>query len=199
MTHTGPQRSCLGCREVKEKGELLRFVLAPDRTLVPDLRSRLPGRGGYTCFKRSCLDAALAKKGFSRAFKGEVNSGFPGELAALVASRMEERIGGYLALACKAGQVASGGESVIDAMTKGSPGIVLIAEDISPDIGRKLTGLALRLGLDHFSLFDKEKLGALVGKGLRSAVVVERGGFSKALSNEMEKYRNFFEGGTRAT
>jgi len=194
-----PQRSCLGCREVKDKQELLRFVLAPDRTLVPDLRGKLPGRGAYTCLRKSCLAAAVMKKGFARAFRGEARSGAPDELIALVAARMVERIGGYLALASKAGKVASGGESVIEALTRRSPGIVCVATDISTDIGQKVTGLAARLGVDHFSLFDKEQLGALIGKGPRSAVVVELGGFSEALKNEMNKYRNFFEGGTHAT
>ena len=198
-TRKEPQRSCLGCREVKDKKELLRFVLAPDRTLVPDLRGKLPGRGAYTCLRKSCLAKAATRKCFARAFKGEVLSGTADELIALVAARMEERIGGYLALANKAGKVVSGGESVIEALTRRSPGIVCVATDISPDIGQKITGLATRLGVEHFSLFDKERLGALIGKGLRSAVVVEQGGFSEALKNEMEKYRNFFEGGTHAT
>jgi predicted RNA-binding protein YlxR (DUF448 family)/ribosomal protein L30E len=199
MARDEPQRSCLGCREVRDKKELLRFVLAPDRTLVPDLQGKLPGRGAYTCFRKSCLTAALAKKGFARSFKGEVRCGAPGELVDFVAARLVERIGGYLALSSKAGKAVSGGESVIDALTKRSPGVICIAADVSPDIGQKLTGLAERAGVDCFFLLDKERLGALIGKGLRSAVVVERGGFSEALKNEMVKYRNFFEGGTHAT
>src|SRR5512140_2039442 len=110
-----PQRSCLGCREVRDKGDLLRFVLTPDRTLVPDLRGKLPGRGAYTCFKSSCLAAALSRKGFARSFTGEVRTGSPGELQALVTSQMAERIAGYLSLAAKAGKTASGGESVTEA------------------------------------------------------------------------------------
>jgi uncharacterized protein len=199
MAREEPQRSCLGCREVKDKKELLRFVLSPERALVPDIQGKLPGRGAYTCFRRSCLAVAVAKKQFARSFKGEVRCGSPDELIAAVAARMVERIGGYLALANKAGKVASGGESVIEALTRKSPGIVCVATDISPDIGEKVIKLADRLGVDHFSLFDKDRLGALVGKGLRSSLVVEQGGFSEALKREMEKYRNFFEGGTDAT
>jgi predicted RNA-binding protein YlxR (DUF448 family)/ribosomal protein L7Ae-like RNA K-turn-binding protein len=199
MARTEPQRSCLGCREVKEKKALLRFVLAPDGTLVPDLAGKLPGRGAYTCFRKSCLMSALAKKGFARSFKGAVLSGEPGALVDFVAAGMVERIAGYLSLANKAGKVVSGGENVLDALRNGSPGVIFIATDISPDIGQKLSGLAERSGADIYSLFDKDRLGALLGKEMRSAVVVEQGGFSRALGNEMEKYRIFIEGGTDAT
>ena len=199
MAGNDPQRSCLGCRAVKDKKELLRFVLAPDRTLVPDLAGKLPGRGAYTCFLKSCLMSALAKKGFARSFKGEVLAGAPGALVDFVAAGMVERIAGYLSLANKAGKVVSGGESVLDTLRNGSPGVIFIATDISPDIGQKLSGLAERAGVKVFSLFDKDRLGALLGKEMRSAVVIEQGGFSKALGNEMEKYRIFFEGGTDAT
>lgn len=199
MAKNEPQRSCLGCREVKDKKDLLRFVLSPDRSLVPDIQGKLPGRGAYTCLRKSCLSAAVAKNRFARAFGGEVRAGSCDELTVSIGERLMERIGGYLALANKAGKVASGGESVFDALTKRTPGIVCLATDISPDIGQKIIGLAKRLGLDHFSLFDKEKLGSLLGKGPRSALVVEQGGFSEALTRECDRYRNFFEGGMHAT
>lgn len=199
MPRNEPQRSCLSCRTVKEKKELLRFVLAPDRTLVPDLQARLPGRGAYTCLKKSCLREAAAKKQFARSFRGEVRSGAPDELISLVAARMEERIAAYLALANKAGKVVSGGDIVAELLKRQTPGIICIASDISVDIGEKLAHLAGRAGVEQFALFDKERLGALIGKGLRSVVAVERGGFSETIKKELERYRNFFEGGTDAT
>ncbi|HEY6874090.1 MAG TPA: DUF448 domain-containing protein [Geobacteraceae bacterium] len=199
MPRSVPQRSCLGCRRVADKGDLLRFVLAPDRSLVPDLREKLPGRGAYTCQKKSCLRAAVAKKQFARSFKGEVRCGTPDELVSLVAALMEERIAAYLALANKAGKVVSGGDTVVELLAKRSPGIICIASDISPDMGEKVAYLAARAGVEHFSLFDKERLGALIGKELRSVVAVECGGFSETIKKELERYRNFFEGGTDAT
>src|ERR1039458_332497 len=124
MARNEPQRSCLGCRAVKDKKDLLRFVLAPDMTLVPDLQAKLPGRGAYTCLKRSCLLDAAVRKQFSRTFKGEVRFGSSDELASLVASLMVERIAGYLALANKAGQAVSGGDAVADRLGGGMAGII---------------------------------------------------------------------------
>jgi predicted RNA-binding protein YlxR (DUF448 family)/ribosomal protein L30E len=195
MSGNEPQRSCIYCRTVKNKGELLRFVLSPDRILVPDLQEKLPGRGAYTCMKISCLRGAAEKKQFSRAFKGEVREADAAGLISRVAVRIEERIASYLSLANKAGKVVSGTDMVLDAMKHRSLGIVFIASDISVDIGAKVKAQTLRVGVESISIFDKDRLGALIGKGLRSVVAVEGSGFIRSLRQEMEKYRNFFEGG----
>jgi len=182
-----------------EKKELLRFVLAPDRTLVPDLQAKLPGRGAYTCLKRTCLTDAAARNCFRRSFKGEVRINSTEDLVGEVIARMLDRIAAYLALANKAGKVLSGGDMVVEALSKRAPGVVCIAVDISPDIRQKVEYLAERAGIEHFSMFDKDKLGALLGKGLRSVVAVEPGGFAEVIKKELARYRNFFQGGTDAT
>ena len=72
MARNEPQRSCLGCREVRDKKDLLRFVLAPDRTLVPDLQMKLPGRGAYTCRELACFERASGSGGFARVLRTPV-------------------------------------------------------------------------------------------------------------------------------
>ncbi len=198
MTGRDPQRSCLGCRETRDKKDLLRFVIAPDRTLVPDLQARLPGRGAYTCASRECLLTAARKKQFARAFKGEVRFDGPEQLAEQVASLMEERIGSYLALANKAGKAVTGSDMVMELIRNRKAGVVILAADISPDIGAKVEELAVRYGVPHVSLLAKERLGAFVGKGLRSVAAIEKSGFVDTVLREIGRYRNFFEGGMDA-
>lgn len=198
MPKNEPQRSCLGCRAVKDKNDLLRFVLAPDRTLVPDLLNKLPGRGAYTCLSKSCLKAAADRKQFGRTFKGEVKYGGADELINQVAHRLEERIVSYLALANKAGKVVSGSDMVAESLRKRTPGVLFIASDISPEIGQKFIHLADKSEIPCFHLLDKERLGALLGKELRSVAVIEQSGFVKTITKELERYRNFFEGGTQS-
>ena len=188
MAGNDPQRSCLGCRAVRNKGELLRFVLAPDRTLVPDLLAKLPGRGAYTCMSSACLKAALQRNQFARSFKGEVRSGSSDELIAQVGARLEERLN-------KAGKVVSGSDLVMELIRHGKAGVVFLARDISADIGEKVTFLAARHGVSHVAIFDKERLGAILGKELRSVAAIEQGGFIDTVTREIAKYRNFFEGG----
>ena len=190
-----PQRSCISCREVKGKHELLRFVLTPDHTLVPDLQEKLPGRGAYTCQRISCLRNAAAKKQFARAFKGEVSGADADFIADLVTAKLEDRIASYLSLANKAGKVISGTDKVTDELKSRPPGILFIASDISLDIGEKVKALAKRAGVEYVQLFTKDRLGALIGKELRTVVAVVQSGFVVPLKQELEKYRNFFEEG----
>lgn len=197
MPKQEPQRSCLGCRASRDKKELFRFVLSPERELVPDPQGRLPGRGAYTCCMKDCLKAAVEKKQFNRAFKGEVKSVKADDLLRMVTDLLEERLASYLALANKAGKVASGGDSVMDALRKQKTGVVVLARDISADIGEKFSHAAGRAGAECITLLDKERLGALLGKEIRSVAAIEKGGFAETVVKELEKYRNFFEGGTQ--
>jgi uncharacterized protein len=198
MSGKDPQRSCIACRNSRDKKELLRFVLAPDRTLVPDLLSKLPGRGAYTCLSRECLRSAAQKGQFARAFKGEVRFDGSDQLIAQLIARLEERIGSYLALANKAGKVVSGSDLVMESIRKRKSGFVFIAIDISKDIGSKVKEIADRFAVPQAAVFDKDRLGAFIGKGLRSVVSIEHGGFVDKIAMEVAKYRNFLEGGTDA-
>ncbi|MEU8523116.1 YlxR family protein [Streptomyces sp. NBC_01216] len=63
-----PERTCVGCRERAAKSDLLRIV-AVEGECVPDQRGTLPGRGAYVHPASVCLDLAVRRKAFSRAFK----------------------------------------------------------------------------------------------------------------------------------
>lgn len=195
MAADSPERSCLGCRRTGPKGELLRFVLAPDRTVVPDPQAKLPGRGAYTCYRKSCLAEAVKRNQFSRSFKGPVTIAAGPEFARTVSDLLEDRVASYVALANKAGKVVSGSDQVEDAVRRQSVGIVLVAADTSDDIAQKLLRLAERSNIPAYRVLTRDRIGALVGKGLRSAVAVAAGGFVPALRNEIERFRNFSEEG----
>ncbi|WP_327294947.1 MULTISPECIES: YlxR family protein [unclassified Streptomyces] len=63
-----PERTCVGCRERTAKSELLRIVVVEGKC-VPDPRGTLPGRGAYLHPAMVCLDLAVRRRAFSRAFK----------------------------------------------------------------------------------------------------------------------------------
>lgn len=197
MAKADPQRSCLGCRDTGPKDEFLRYVLDPEGNVLPDLAKKLPGRGAYTCYRRSCLENAVKRRQFNRSFKEEVRPVSLETMLELVARLLGERIVSTLALANKAGRIVSGTEKVMDALRKGNVALLLLAEDISEDSATKFLAIADRTGVESFRFSLKERLGAPLGKEIRSAVAVAPGPFAESLRRELTRYGNFFEGGLK--
>ena len=69
-----PERTCIGCGEKRTKRELLRIVRTPEGDILPDLTGRMNGRGAYICRNADCIDLAVKKHGFERAFKMPVSA-----------------------------------------------------------------------------------------------------------------------------
>jgi predicted RNA-binding protein YlxR (DUF448 family) len=187
-----PQRSCLACRETRDRDRLIRFVLSPQGEVVPDLDAKLPGRGAYTCISAACLAAAVKQRQFSRAFKREVSVPAPDQMTELVARLLRERVMGYIALANKAGKVVAGGSLVGDALKgRNKPGLVLVAQDVSEAIGEKIAAQAAGNGVVCRRIMTKDDFGALLGKAPRSALAIKSSGFVAQLLKTIERYRNF--------
>ena len=67
-----PQRQCMGCRERRDKRELLRVVRGTDGTGSLDFSGKLNGRGAYICPKTECLQKARKAKALERSLETEV-------------------------------------------------------------------------------------------------------------------------------
>ncbi|MGQ9474063.1 MAG: RNase P modulator RnpM [Candidatus Caldatribacteriaceae bacterium] len=66
-----PIRMCLGCRERKEKKELIRIVKTPQGNIEIDLTGKKSGRGAYVCPQLKCVEL-LRRKDLSLAFRLEI-------------------------------------------------------------------------------------------------------------------------------
>ena len=67
-----PQRQCVGCREMKEKRELIRVVKSPEGEISLDFRGKKPGRGAYVCPSADCLKRARKSRALERAFSAQI-------------------------------------------------------------------------------------------------------------------------------
>ena len=81
-----PQRQCMGCRERKEKRELIRVVRAPDGGVSLDFRGKAPGRGAYICPDPMCLKKAIRSKALERSLEVPI----PEEIYARREKEMED-------------------------------------------------------------------------------------------------------------
>ena len=62
-----PLRMCVGCREMKEKRDLIRIVRTSEHSGQIDLTGKKPGRGAYICNDPACLKKAKKSKSLERA------------------------------------------------------------------------------------------------------------------------------------
>ncbi len=69
-----PQRTCVACRSVRAKRDLVRVVRLVDGSIVVDETGKKSGRGAYLCRQRVCWDAALQLGALERALKQAVSA-----------------------------------------------------------------------------------------------------------------------------
>ena len=67
-----PQRMCVGCREKRDKKDLLRVVRTPEGQLVLDATGKKSGRGAYICPNAECLQKARKSRALERAFEAAI-------------------------------------------------------------------------------------------------------------------------------
>lgn len=72
MKHV-PSRSCIVCREQKDKSQLVRIVRSSDGEVTVDTTGKAPGRGAYVCASGDCIKTAINKRLFNRAFKQQLS------------------------------------------------------------------------------------------------------------------------------
>jgi uncharacterized protein len=130
-------RTCIVTRESGPAEGLIRFVAAPDGSVVPDLKRQLPGRGCWVTATRVRVDEAVKKQIFKRALKDDVTAS--PELGAMVDGLLMKRALGSLSLSRKAGQLTTGSAKVDAAIRSGEATLVLHAIDAAADGVRKLT------------------------------------------------------------
>ena len=64
-----PQRQCMGCRERKNKRDMIRVVRGTDGSVSLDFSGKLNGRGAYVCPDEECLKKARKSKALDRSLE----------------------------------------------------------------------------------------------------------------------------------
>jgi len=70
-----PQRTCIACRQVKEKKALIRLVCAENGFAELDVFGKKPGRGAYLCSNKVCWELALKKHRLEYALRTKLDEG----------------------------------------------------------------------------------------------------------------------------
>ncbi|MBE6986157.1 MAG: YlxR family protein [Ruminococcaceae bacterium] len=67
-----PQRQCMGCRERKNKRDMLRVVRQTNGEVTLDFGGKVNGRGAYVCPDVECLKKARKSRALERCLEVEI-------------------------------------------------------------------------------------------------------------------------------
>lgn len=192
-------RMCIVTRESGSPDELIRFVAAPDGTVVADLKRQLPGRGCWVKVDRSLVDKAVAKKLFARALKADVK--VAADFGETVEKLLMQQLMQMMNMARKAGQFVSGSAKVDAAVRSGAAIAVFHSTDAAADGVRKIDQArkAWHLGMEteeeipSYRLFSESEMEGLMGQNafIHAAVLAGQAGEGVVKRAKMlEQYRN---------
>jgi len=186
------ERRCIVTGEIMPDQRLIRFVLAPDGQIVPDVAAKLPGRGLWVSATRAAITAAVEKKLFSRAAKAP--AGASADLAARTEKALVARMLGDLGLARRAGSLVLGFDNVLRALESTKPPRLLIdASDGAADGKRKLYNAAQARGVNPalVTCLTNAELGLALGRENVIHAAVQPGGLAERLMFDAERLEGF--------
>ncbi|MEE9317819.1 MAG: RNA-binding protein [Rhodospirillales bacterium] len=188
-----PLRKCIATGALRPKDEMLRFVVGPDGSLVPDLDGCLPGRGLWLSAERDMVNTACAKGLFSRAARHRVE--VSADLAEQLEGLMVRRCLDLLGLARRAGEAVAGFEKARAWLREGKGGVILQARDGAADGREKIKALAP--GLATVDLFEAQELGRALGRDRAVHVVMAEGRLAESLMTEAGRLTAFRQAGAK--
>jgi predicted RNA-binding protein YlxR (DUF448 family) len=171
-------RTCAGCREVGDPGELVRAVLGPSGEVVPDLSGSGFGRGAWVHPRAACLVKALPR-GFSKSMKSAVSTTVA-EFAMALRAQAERRAYALIGAAFRARKAAAGSTAVRDAFTAGLVKLVLIAGDARAAAETPWVEALVKDGKAR-GFGSKELLGRVIGRPETGVIAILDDGISTAL------------------
>ncbi len=68
------QRTCVVCRQVKEKRALIRLVRTPESNVEIDIAGKKKGRGAYLCRDWACWENGLKGKQLEHALRKHIDT-----------------------------------------------------------------------------------------------------------------------------
>ncbi len=187
-----PERTCIGCRSVFSKDDVIRIV-AVGSGVVIDYREKLPGRAAYVCPRQDCIRSALSKENLSRALRARVEVPRPEDFIALLTAAVTDRIKSLVLMAAKAGKLAAGYSAVRDGLEKGTIEMLLCAADLSDGTREKIGPVNPRVR--QATLFTKEALGTMLGREAVGITGIQDRGFAEALGKETERLKGLIKAG----
>ena len=161
---------------------MIRFVVAPDGGIVPDLAARLPGRGIWLSADADVLETARMRGGFAKAARAPVS--VPPDLLSGLQAALARRIAEQLGLARRAGQAVAGFTKAREWLERGRVALIVQAADGSPEERARLLGA---WNGPVLAPLPGAALGTVFGRERAVHVAVSAGGLAERIRIEAER------------
>lgn len=180
-------RRCIVTRESLPREQLLRFVIGPDGTVVPDIAGKLPGRGLWLSARRDIVRRACAGNLFAKAAR--TRAVVQGDLAQQVEHLIARRCLDIVGLARRAGDAVAGFEKVRALLSRGRAGVLLTAADGAAGGRQKLGGL--QSDVRRIDVLTSVELGRIFGREAAVHAALRSGNLADRLIVEADRLTGF--------
>ncbi len=166
---------------------MIRFVVSPDRVIVPDVNAKLPGRGIWLSARRDVLDTARTKGALTRVASKHARAQVtvPADLVEVVQAGLTRRVTELLGLARRAGQAVCGFQKAREWLQSRHVGLVLQASDGS--VGERARLMSGVKDVPVATPLPGLALGAVFGRDHVVHVAVAHGKLAEALGIEVTR------------
>ncbi|BBK33861.1 hypothetical protein EDC65_3697 [Stella humosa] len=188
----GPLRRCFVTYRTLPKEQMVRFVVGPDSSVVPDIAEKLPGRGLWLTASRDIVSRAVARRLFGKAAKAAVT--VPADLADRVEARLVARCLDLVGMARRAGRSVAGFEKVRSWLGEGRVALIIEASDAGP---HGVAKLGRQLGDCPVSrVLTADELGQAFARDRIVHVAISAGRLAKALKTDTDRLAGFRQSGS---
>jgi predicted RNA-binding protein YlxR (DUF448 family) len=194
----GSLRRCAVTRAERSPDDLIRFVVDPSGSIVPDLARKLPGRGVWVTADKASVAAAVAQNAFAKSLKRHVS--VPQDLPEAVDTLFVKHLLQALSLANKAGLVVTGFDKVETLLDSGRA-VALVhgaeaAEDGRGKLDRKYTAICRGQGrpgiiVDWLTI---AQLSLAIGRSNVVHAGLKQGGATQRFLREAERLQRYRSG-----
>jgi len=176
-------RKCQVTGKRLPKSDMVRFVLAPDGTVTPDIEARLPGRGLWLSSDKDVIKKAEQGPCFRRCWKKSVS--VPADLERMVESLLLKRCLNLIGLAVRSGDAVTGFEKVRIWLKGKTPGLLMAAKDGADDGRSRIRALSGNAKV--MAVLTARELGQATGREQAVHMVIAPGGLADKIKLDLKR------------
>ena len=170
---------CAVTGEVLPLKELIRFAVAPDGRVVPDISNKLPGTFIWIKADRAVIQKAIWRNSFASHTRQNVT--VPDNLMDTLCDGLQRQAMQTLSLAKRAGDLTFGHTKVDEALRAHQAAIYVVSSDAQDNGREKLERLAKHQDIPVLDNWDSAQLSGAIGEENIMHICLKSGGLAQNL------------------